>query len=422
MKTIVAKILAALTRLILMKFKPVIVGITGSVGKTSTREAVSAVLKKRFTVRQSKASYNNEFGLPLAVLGQDSPGGNPFGWIWLVIKSFSMLLGGKYPQVVVLEMGADRPGDISNLLKITGSIDYAVVTDVGISHLMNYSSREALGKEKLSLVKGLKSNGTAVLNLDNDVISQFIKKGGAKSVVTYGLGPGADVSAVEINLVNRPDMQGLNFKIRYQGAVVPAMLYDALGKSSVYAALAAASVGVSMGLNMVEISEGLGSFQPPPGRLRLLAGIKWTKIIDDTYNAAPASTNLALEVLQQVAPGRKVAALGGMAELGAQNDSGHREVAAKIQEVGVNSVILVGENGKIVQDELQKRHYNGKVQWFENSDSARMAVQNELQEGDTILVKGSQSARMEKVVKEIMADPLLAEKFLVRQSPAWLNV
>jgi UDP-N-acetylmuramoyl-tripeptide--D-alanyl-D-alanine ligase len=153
----------------------------------------------------------------------------------------------------------------------------------------------------------------------------------------------------------------------------------------------------------------------------LIDGIKHTRIIDDTYNAAPSSTNLALEVLSQVANGRKVAALGGMAELGSQNDAGHRAVAEKIQEVGVEAVFLVGENAKIIKDELERRHFSGTVKWFENSDNARIPVQNELREGDTILVKGSQSARMEKVVKEIMADPMLAEKLLVRQSEYWLT-
>jgi UDP-N-acetylmuramoyl-tripeptide--D-alanyl-D-alanine ligase len=421
MKTIAQKILSLMTRLTLLKFKPVIVGITGSVGKTSTREAITAVLSKSFDVRQSQASYNNEFGLPFTVLGKKSPGTNPFGWLWLGISSLLTLLGGKYPHVLVLEMGADKPRDIPNLLKITGNIDYAVVTNVGISHLMNYSSPESLAKEKLSLIKGLKPGGLAVLNLDNDSIAKYVHAKGPERTTTFGFDQEANVAAVEINLINKPGAQGLNFKIRHQGTIVPVMLYDHLGKSSIYASLAAASVGLAMGMNLVEISEALAGFQAPPGRLRMLAGIKRTKIIDDTYNAAPTSTNLALEVLAQLAPGRKLAALGGMAELGAQNESGHREVAAKIQESGVSQLFLVGENAKIMQDELHKRHYTGTIQWFENSDACRMSVQNALQEGDTILIKGSQSSRMEKVVKEIMADPMSAEKLLVRQSAKWLN-
>jgi UDP-N-acetylmuramoyl-tripeptide--D-alanyl-D-alanine ligase len=422
MKNIVAKILGVLTKLTLLKFKPVIIGITGSVGKTSTKTAVATVLKSKFTVRKSENSYNNEFGLPFTVLNQKFVGKNPLSWIWVFIKCIFQLLGGSYPQILVLEMGADRPGDIEKLLALTGQLDYAVITDIGVSHMMNYPSREALAKEKLSITKGVKPTGTIVLNLDNELIAKFAReKKGVKKITTYGLDQDSDVAASELQLINKNHVSGLGLKIKHNGTVVPVLIPDVLGRSNVYAALAAASVGLGIGMNLVEISQALANFKPPPGRLRLIEGIKRTRIIDDTYNAAPASTNLALEVLSQVATGRKVAALGGMAELGSQSEIGHREVAAKIQEVGVEEVFLVGENAKIIKDELEKRNFTGIVKWFENSDNARIPVQNELREGDTILIKGSQSARMEKIVKEIMFDPELAEKLLVRQSPEWFK-
>ncbi|HYC79397.1 MAG TPA: UDP-N-acetylmuramoyl-tripeptide--D-alanyl-D-alanine ligase [Candidatus Binatia bacterium] len=421
MKNIVAKILGILTRLTLMKFKPVIIGITGSVGKTSTKVAVAAVLGSKFTVRKSEGSYNNEFGLPFTVLDQKFVGHNPLAWVWVFIKAIITLLGNNYPQVLVLEMGADRPGDIEKLLSLTGQIDYGIITDVGISHLVNYPSREALAKEKFSLVKGVKSTGAVILNMDNDMISKFAKEKRSMRTVTYGLDQDSDVAASDLQMINKNQVSGLGFKVNHNGTVVPVLIPDALGRSNVYAALAAASVGLCMGMNLVDASQALANYRPPAGRLRMLGGIKNTRIIDDTYNAAPASTNLALEVLSQVTTGRKVAAIGSMAELGAQTEIGHREVAAKIQEVGVDAVFLVGENAKIIKDELEKRHYSGVVKWFESSDNARIPIQNEIQEGDTILVKGSQSARMEKIVKEIMSDPEQAEKLLVRQSAQWLK-
>jgi UDP-N-acetylmuramoyl-tripeptide--D-alanyl-D-alanine ligase len=419
MKNIIGKILGIFTRLTLLKFKPVIIGITGSVGKTSSKEAVAAVLRKRFSVRASSKSYNNEFGLPFTVLGQDYPGKNPVSWIIIFIKALWGLLGGRYPQVLVLEMGSDRPGDLQRLLKLTGPLDYAVVTEIGISHLMNYSSPEALAKEKLSIIKGLKPSGVAVLNLDNSHIAKFIKEKKVEYAATYGLDQEAEVAASELQLTNKDGVMGLVFKIKHNGTVVPVMIPHALGRSNVYAALVAATIGVRMGMNLVEVGEALSNYEPPAGRLRLIEGIKHTKLIDDSYNAAPASTNLALEVLSQLATGRKVLALGGMAELGSLNEQGHREVAVKIQEVGVDLVFLVGENAKFVKDELEKRNFTGVVKWFENSDNARIPIQNEIREGDTILMKGSQAARMEKVVKEIMADPMQAEKLLVRQGASW---
>jgi UDP-N-acetylmuramoyl-tripeptide--D-alanyl-D-alanine ligase len=423
MRTLFLKILALLTKLTIWKFKPVIVGITGSVGKTSTKEAVAAVLRPRFTVRAAVSSYNNEFGLPLTVLGQSSPGRSLFKWLWLFGRVLAMLLGSRYPQVLVLEMGADRSGDIAKLLNLTGPIDYAIVTDIGVSHLMNYSSPDALAREKLSLIKGLKTSGVSILNIDNQAIAKYIKAKQPLGVVTYGLDQEADVAASEINISNKDDVIGLNFKIKNLGTVMPVLLPQALGSSNVYAALAAAAVGLSMKMNLVEISQALGTFQPPAGRLRLIPGIKNTKIIDDTYNAAPASVKLGLDVLSQITPKgyRKLGVLGGMAELGAHNESGHKEVAAKIVEIGLDAVYLVGENSKIIRDELAKLGYTGPVEWFADSVAACLPVQNALQERDHVLIKGSQSARMEKVVKEIMSEPLRAPELLVRQSEAWLK-
>lgn len=420
MKNLIAKILGFLTRAVLMQFKPVIVGVTGSVGKTSTKEAIVAVVQERFSVRSSVGNYNNEFGLPLAVLGEASPGKNIFGWLSVFFRALLTLLKNNYPQVLVLEMGADKPGDITYLLRLTGPLDYAVITDIGISHLLNYSSKEALAKEKLTLARGVKDHGTIVLNIDNEILAKFASEKKNENIVTYGSGESVQVGAVETKLIQQGKQWGLNFKIKYQGATVPVVIPNALGRANVYAGLAAACVGLKMGMNLVEVSQGLGKYSPPAGRLRFMEGIKHTWIIDDTYNAAPASVNLALDVLKEVAgSSRKVAVLGGMAELGNQTESGHKEVAIKIQEVGVEMVFLVGDNAKIIRDELERRQFKGIVKWFDAADNARIPVQNEIREGDMILIKGSQSSRMEKVVKEIMADPQSADKVLVRQSEYW---
>ncbi len=421
MKKIIGKILGLFAKLALLKFKPVIIGITGSVGKTSTKTAVATVLAGKFSVRKSESSYNNEFGLPFTVLNQKFAGRNPLAWLWVFIKCIRLLLGQNYPHVLVLEMGADRPGDIQALLNITGQIDFAVITDIGISHMMNYPNREALAKEKLSLAKGIKPTGMVILNFDNDMINKFVQEKKPARAITYGLDQESELAASDLQVTNRDGKFGISFKMNYKGTVVPVNLPDALGRSNVYAALAAASVGIGMGMNLVDISQALRNFEPPAGRLRFIHGIKNSKVIDDTYNAAPDSTKLALEVLSQIATGRKVAVLGNMAELGSHNEAGHKEIAIKIQEVGVDCVYLVGEQTKITKDELERRQFKGTVKWFENSENTRIPVQNEIQEGDTILVKGSQSARMEKVVKEIMAQPEQAEKLLVRQSTEWLK-
>lgn len=421
MKKIFIAILAVLTKLIINKYKPLIIGITGSVGKTSAKEAITVLLQQKYRVRKSYASFNNEFGIPFTVIGQEEYlGKNPIGWMMLFLKAVGLLIGGEYPQVLVLELGADRPGNIAYLLKLIGQIDYAVVTNVGISHLMNYSSTDALAKEKMSLLEGLKSHGCAVLNVDVPAIADRVQKLKTE-IITYGINSDAVVNASEINLIRNGQEYGLNFKINHKGNSVPFFLPNTLGQSNVYAALAAVCIGLRMQMNLVEISEALRNYISPKGRLKVIAGIKNARIIDDTYNAAPASTILALDVLNELGGSRKVLALGHMAELGSQTEVGHRQVAAKIQEINASLVFLVGEQTKYIKDELEARHFSNKVLWFATSDVARIPVQNELKEGDTILVKGSQSARMEKIVKEIMAEPLRAQELLVRQTPQWLK-
>ncbi|MBI4363311.1 MAG: hypothetical protein HY545_00480, partial [Candidatus Doudnabacteria bacterium] len=160
---------------------------------------------------------------------------------------------------------------------------------------------------------------------------------------------------------------------------------------------------------------------PPLGRLRIISGIKNTTIIDDTYNAAPDSTIAALDALQSVGKQRKLLALGHMTELGKGEKEGIKKVAAKIMEIGLSTVFLVGSQAEQLSEQLAIRKFPGKVFKFITADAARIPVQNELTPTDTILVKGSQAARMEKIVKEIMAEPLKAEQLLVRQSKDWLK-
>lgn len=421
MQNFVKHILAILAKLTLAHYRPRVVAITGSVGKTSAKEAIAQVLKTRFLVRSSAGNYNNELGLPLTIIGEESAGRNPLVWLWVFLKGLLKLIYVNYPQVLVLELGSDRPGDIAYLVNLLGNIDVGVVTAIGISHLEFFSNPENLAKEKLFLIKKMHQKSAAVLNFDSPRVFEGQSQTKAE-VMGYGFNAQAQALASDFQLIRSEGSWGINFKLHYQGTVIPFFLPNALGKPAVYAALAAAAVGLRFGLNLVEVSEALKFFTPAPGRLRFIAGIKHTSIIDDTYNSAPDSAIAALEVLSQIAMGRKFAVLGQMAELGDRTEWSHREVAAKIVENKVDVVFLVGETAKIIQDELKVRNFSGRVFWFVDSDETRIPVQNSLVEGDTVLVKGSQSMRMEKIVKEIMADPENAPKLLVRQSDKWLKV
>ncbi len=419
MNKLLKTILRIFAKLTLARYQPRVVAITGSVGKTSTKEAIVMVLKTKFSVRGSFSNYNNEIGVPLTIIDEPSGGRNPFAWLWIFIKAKLKLISTDYPQVLVLELGTDRPGDIGYLVDMVGRIDTAVITSIGISHLEFFQSPEALAKEKLSLIRKLPKTSTAVLNFDSPKIHEGSSQTKA-NVISFGFSE-TDLMISDVQIIKSGNTYGVNFKIHYNGNVVPFFLPEALGKPAVYAATAAVAVGLSFGMNLVEISEALKNFQAPSGRLRLIEGIKHTKIIDDTYNAAPDSTTAALEVLHQIATGRKLVAIGEMAELGSKSESGHREIGAKIIENQIDLVFLVGSKTKAIQDELKSRQFAGRVMWFETSDSARIPIQDALLENDTILVKGSQSARMEKIVKELMADPESAERLLVRQSDKWLK-
>jgi UDP-N-acetylmuramyl pentapeptide synthase len=420
MRDLIVKILGLLTKLTLARYQPKIVAITGSVGKTSTKDAIAVVLGPKFSVRKSTGNYNNEIGVPLTILGEPSAGRNIFLWLIIFIKAVLKLIYTSYPQILVLEFGTDRPGDIKYLANLVGKIDIGVLTDIGISHLEFFAHPQELMKEKLSLIKSLPSNSLAVLNFDNQKIYDGKNQTRAE-ILGYGFNEHTNLTISDFQIIASDNSKGANFKIHHRGTVVPFYIPNALGKPIAYTAAAAVGVAMRFNIDLASASGALRNFSPPPGRLHLLSGIKNTTIIDDTYNAAPDSTFAALESLKNVALGRKLFAMGEMAELGSKTDSGHREVGAKILENQVDVVFLVGAKAKLIADELSKRKFTGKVTWFETSDQARMPVQNALIEGDTILVKGSQSSRMEKIVKEIMADPLNADKLLVRQSKNWFT-
>lgn len=420
MRKTLAKILAIFSKLFLWRYRPKIVAITGSVGKTSTKEAVGRVLSTRYSVRLSLGNYNNEIGVPLTILGEETADRNFLGWLWIFLKSLGRFVArSNYPQILVLELGVDRPGNIALLLRILGQVDVAVITDIGISHLQFFNDQSALAREKLSLIKKLRPTATAVLNFDSPKVLEGRIQTKAK-VIGFGFSDEADVRGSDFRLTQSEGTWGSNFKVHYKGTMIPFFLPNSLGKPGAIASLAAVATGLQFDINPVDASEALKSYQPPQGRQRLIEGINCVAVIDDTYNAAPASVVAALETLSNLAAGRKLAAIGAMAELGPQTRVGHEEVAVQVLATGVNLLFLVGEDARIIQDELGKRGFAGQMKWFPDSDAAKAAIKNSLLPEDTILVKGSQSARMEKIVKEIMLRPEQAADLLVRQTDKWL--
>ena len=425
---IIEKILAVLARATIKKYNPKVVGITGSVGKTSAKDAVAHVLKTEYRVRKSKGNYNNELGVPLTILDLQTTT-SPMGWFLNFLKALlSLVVRIKYPEVLVLEMAADKPGDIKYLKTIVKP-HISIITNIGPSHLEFYESVGDIAKEKGELLTDLSLSDFAVLNIDNKLVKAMTSFTKA-NIMTFGFADEAAVKAEMFEdwqifsdqaLASKDRLEGLKFKIAYRGNIVPVQLNNALGRPQVYAALAAFACGAALDINLVQMAQALSNLKPPKGRLNLISGVKKSLLIDDTYNSSPESTLNALEVLSRiVTTGRKIAILGDMLELGVYTEEGHRKVGQEVAEYGFDYLITIGDRSRFTAEAAKVHNMPvDKIKEFENSMEAGKYMQSILEEKDVILVKGSQGARMEKVVKELMLEPLKAGELLVRQEEAW---
>lgn len=417
-------ILKILARITLWRYRPIIIAITGSMGKTSTKEAIFSVLKEDFSVRRNIKNYNNEIGLPLTILGVTSAGRSIIGWFFNFIKAFLFLIYyPKYPKILVLEMGVDKPGDMEYLMSIVRP-HISVFTGVGDIpvHVEFFKGPKALAREKGKIIKYLTRNDFAVLNIDDPLVANRADKTKAK-IISYGFSDEADFCPQELDFsysLDEQDILGISFKIISSGKVVPFRLSGILGYHQLYVALAAIAVGKILGMNLVEISNHLADYQGPAGRMRLLGGVKNSFIIDDTYNASPTATQKALETLGDIpAEGKKIAVLGDMLELGSYAQKAHRKIGRLALEVS-DIFIAVGPFMKTAFLEAKKRGFaTSNLYFFNSADEAKKKVEELIDPGDLILVKGSQSMRMEKVVLEIMQEPQKAKELLVRQDRQW---
>jgi len=422
-------LLAKVARKQLAVCKPHIVAVTGSVGKTSTRTAVSHALSARFRVRTAQKNYNNEVGVPLAILGELSPGSNAWEWMKLLARNIGKE---EMPEYLVLEYGADKPGDIAYLGTIAKP-EVAVITAVSPVHVSNYPSYEALIEEKASLGDQVDEAGLVVLNMDNEHTRAMASRFRA-NVITYGIHHEADIMAKDVAFFTRKDgdgkfMQGEDFA-RLSATIVAGseradiVLTNCISETILSSVLAACAVARFYGVALADAIHALEKrIEPVHGRLNPIPGIRGSLIIDDSYNAAPASVLAALDVLTAFAPGethdRHIAVLGDMAELGAMAESEHRAIGRRVAEVA-DLFLAVGPNMKIAADEAIVAGMNRDcVEWFKDSVEAGRYLDMHVQGGDIVLIKGSQSMRMEKAVKDIMANPLHAADILVRQEKRW---
>jgi UDP-N-acetylmuramoyl-tripeptide--D-alanyl-D-alanine ligase len=355
-----------------------VIGITGSVGKTTSKEVIAAVLRQRYRTLKSEGNYNNEIGLPLTLLH----------------------LTARHERVV-LEMGMYDLGEIAQLADIALP-QIGVVSNVGPSHLERLGTLQRIAKAKAELPQALPradQGGVAVLNLDDAWVRSMADLTPAR-VFTYGLSPEADLWASDIQ---SEGLEGIHFRFHYGKDAIHARV-PMLGRHSVHTALRAAAVGLVEGLAWAEIVAGL---RDQSAQLRLVAvpGPASSTILDDTYNSSPASCIAALNLLDELGglerQGRKIAVLGDMYELGSHEEEGHRIVGRRARDVA-DLLVAVGRLGRIISDEaLQAGMPPASVYWVETNAEAVDLLEKIVEpspEGDKILVKGSRGLAMEEIV------------------------
>lgn len=416
--------------MVLKRYRPKIIGIAGSVGKTSAKEAIALVMKGVAHTRSSSKSFNSEFGVPLTILDLDTAWGNPLGWFKNIVEGFLLLMiKTPYPEWLVLEIGSDRPGDAARLTRWL-SFDAVVITALpGVTaHLEFYDSPEALIEEEGSLAYAVKPSGVVVLNTDDVNVRALVKNLASlpykkrPKIVTYGVDEKADISGSKFRLDydHEDNLIGSSFGVAVEANHYYLNIKGSVGREQMYPCLAALAVNYGLGFKTERAVTALKNYRSPAGRARIIAGIKDSVIIDDSYNAAPPAVQAAIRTLAQVeSSGQKIAVLGDMLELGEYTLEAHREVGRRVAEVA-DWLLLVGLRSRFTGEGAVEAGLNQKnIKYFDNSLAAGKELQGLIKAGDIILVKGSQGVRMEKVVEEVMAHPEDKHKLLCRQDAVW---
>ncbi|MFA5840815.1 MAG: UDP-N-acetylmuramoyl-tripeptide--D-alanyl-D-alanine ligase [Candidatus Paceibacterota bacterium] len=416
------------SKLVLFKYKPRIIAVTGSVGKTSTKDAIYAVLSKITYVRKSEKSFNSEIGLPLTILGCPNGWNSPTIWslnvlrgLWLIVWSH------KYPKWLVLEVGIGKPDDMRKTASWLKT-DAVVMTTIGDTppHIEFFDSHKHLVEEKSQLIKTLKKDGVLVLNADDKSILEMKEKS-KHFTVTYGFTEGADVlgSSDTIFYNENGELEGVVFRVDAEGSSMPVVIEGVFGRNHVYASLSALALSLGLKFNMLTAINSLKNYDVAPGRMRLLKGIGDSLIIDDTYNSSPFACESALKTLGEIknknTKARKIAILGDMLELGKHTLDAHISIG-KIAKENADILIVVGQRAKAIKEgamEMGMKEEN--IFEFLDSNAAGNFIETYAKKNDVILVKGSQGMRMEHVVENILLDQKNKKTLLVRQDEEWKN-
>jgi UDP-N-acetylmuramoyl-tripeptide--D-alanyl-D-alanine ligase len=352
-----------------------VIGITGSTGKTCTKDLTAAVLSKRFAVVASPASFNNEVGLPLTLLS-----------------------AGEETDAVVCEMGSRGPGHIRLLCDVARPL-VGVVTNVGLAHMELFGTPAALRDAKAELPEALPEGGTAVLNADDEVVRSYSERTPAGTVVLYGTSDDAQVRATDVS-VSR-DAGTARFRLNAPDGWAPVRL-QVPGEHMVADALAAAAVGWSLGVTVEEVAHGLAQAPMSPGRMQVRR-VGDVRVVDDSYNANPISVSAALKAARWMAgTGRCVAVLGVMAELGPIADEEHRRIGGLTARLGIDELFVVGGEARMIAVGAEREGFEPeRIHLCDDVAEAGEILSRLVRPGDLVLVKASRVARFERLVEAL---------------------
>ncbi|MHB9131306.1 MAG: UDP-N-acetylmuramoyl-tripeptide--D-alanyl-D-alanine ligase [Armatimonadota bacterium] len=355
------------------RFKLPVVGITGSAGKTTTKEMTASILEQRWNVLKSQGNFNNEIGLPHTLFGLT-----------------------REHQAAVLEFGMRGCGQISYLASLALPT-IGIITNIGVTHLELLGSQQNIALAKAELLDEMDPCSTVILPKHDDFFPLLCEHAKG-AVVTVGEDSSCDVWVSKVLL----DEDGCaRFTLHHAGEKFPVRL-GAPGRHQVWNALAAAAAALTAGASPQDVQQGLAAYQPSVGRMRVVKTAHGFSVIDDTYNANPAAVRATLEFLAEVKGGRKVAILGDMRELGPVERELHRQIGQYAMELGIDALLAVGELGR----DYVTGANDPRAQWYPDNATAAQAALSLLQPGDIALVKGSHAMKMDEIVRALTEEAL----------------
>ena len=352
------------------RFNIPVVAVTGSNGKTTTKDMIALVLSEKYKVLKTQGNLNNEIGLPLTLLGLEDD-----------------------HEVAVVEMGMNHLGEIHRLAEIAKP-NIGIITNIGVSHIQNLGTRENILKAKMEIFDFFTSEDNAILNGDDEYLSKITGELPFQ-IKYYGTKDIAGIRAENISLLGE---QGISYDLKIGDKMYPIEI-SIPGKHNVYNSLAAAAVGNLMGIGLPDIAKSLKSYRSGDMRLNIFSIDNNIKVIDDVYNASPDSMKAAIEILKDLGEGRKIAILGDMLELGDYSQKAHTEVGETVAHKGIDILITVGKESKFIGAGARNCAMdNQSIIHLECNKDVIEYLDTFIEQGDKILVKGSRGMKMEEIV------------------------